>query len=177
MNTAIEEKDIFWMHMALEQAQKAAKLFETPVGAIIIKDDKLIASGYNRREIDNDPTAHAEMIAIREASGVLGGWRLTDCTLYVTLEPCAMCSGALLQSRISRVVFGARDPKAGCIGSIYDLSMEQRFNHQFSVTEGVLGKECGAILSHFFRQLRETRRDGRVVDCARLESEWTVPVP
>ena len=159
------------MSLALEQAKQAAKQGETPVGAVIVYQNELIAAQYNRREMDRSPIAHAEMLAIRQASERLGVWRLSGCTLYVTLEPCPMCAGALVLARIGRLVFGARDPKAGCAGSMYNLVQDVRFNHRLEVCEGVLAEPCSAILSEFFSTLRAQRRDGRVVDCARLESE------
>lgn len=144
-----------WMQLAIAEAKKAEEIGEVPIGAIIVKDNKIVGRGYNRREIDRDPTAHAEMIAIREASVQLGGWRLLNCTLYVTLEPCPMCAGAIVQSRIQRVVYGAKDPKAGCAGTLMNLLQEDRFNHQVEVTPDVLGDQCGHLLTDFFRTLRK----------------------
>jgi len=143
------------MRMALDQANQAFTIGEVPVGAVMVQQGEVIATGFNRREVDQDPTAHAEMIAIREASSKLGSWRLNDTTLYVTLEPCAMCAGAMIQARVSRLVFGAADPKAGACGSICDLLAEPRFNHQVVVQTGVLADECGSILQNFFQQLRQ----------------------
>ena len=144
-----------FMHLALEQAQQAFATGEVPVGAVAVRDGEVIALGSNSREANQDPTAHAEMIAIRAAASRLKTWRLTDTTLYVTLEPCSMCAGAMIQARISRLVFGAFDPKAGACGSICDLLAEPRFNHQVRVDSGVLENECGAILQNFFQQLRQ----------------------
>ena len=144
-----------YMRLAIEEAKKAQTVGEVPIGAVIVKDGEIIASGYNRRETSNDPTNHAEIVAIRRASQVLGGWRLIGCTLVVTLEPCPMCAGAIVQSRIERVVYGTDDPKAGCAGTLMNLLNEPRFNHQVDVVSGVLSSECSALLSHFFRELRK----------------------
>ncbi len=143
-----------WMKLALLEASKAAEIGEVPIGAIIVQDGTIVGSGYNRREIDRDPTAHAEMIAIREASRNLGGWRLLNSTLYVTLEPCQMCAGAIVQGRVERVVYGASDPKAGCAGTLMNLLQEERFNHQVHLVRGVLEEECSQVLKDFFRHLR-----------------------
>lgn len=145
----------FFMKAAIEEAQKAAEIGEVPIGAVIVRDGEIVGRGYNLRETKKDPTLHAEMIAIREASERLGGWRLIGCTLYVTLEPCPMCAGAIVQSRVEQVVYGARDPKAGCAGTLMDLLNEPRFNHQVPVVADVLGEECGQLLSDFFRSLRK----------------------
>ncbi|MCC2686880.1 MAG: CMP/dCMP deaminase zinc-binding, partial [Paenibacillaceae bacterium] len=126
-----------WMGEALEEAYKAQQLREVPIGAVIVKDGEVIGRGHNLRETGHDPTAHAEMLAIREASEYLGAWRLTGCTLYVTLEPCPMCAGAIVQARIDRVVFGSADPKAGCAGTLMNLLQETRFNHQTDIVAGV----------------------------------------
>ncbi|WP_447970789.1 tRNA adenosine(34) deaminase TadA [Nitrospira sp. M1] len=144
-----------YMQLALEQAKEAFERGDVPVGAIIVKDEHVISQGYNTRELDQDPTAHAEMAAIRSASSNLGTWRLNDTTLYVTLEPCAMCAGALVQARISRVVFGASDPKSRAYGSIADFLKEPHFNHLVDVQGGILADECSAILQSFFQQLRD----------------------
>jgi len=147
------------MAECLCEAAKAARLGEVPVGALVVHQGTVIGRGYNLRESSNDPTSHAEMIAIRQAAATLDSWRLLDCTLYVTLEPCVMCMGAIILARIPRLVFGCRDPRAGAVGSIYDLSRDQRLNHQVTVTEGVLGEACSEILSDFFRKLREERKN------------------
>ncbi|MCL4078287.1 tRNA adenosine(34) deaminase TadA [Coriobacteriia bacterium Es71-Z0120] len=149
------------MALALEEARAAADEGEVPIGAVVVCDGAVIARAHNRRETDEDPTAHAEMIAIREAARRLGRWRLSDCTVYVTLEPCPMCAGAMHQSRIDRLVFGAFDPKAGAVGTLYDLSSDERLNHRFSVTSGVLSDECAALLRQFFERLRQERGDER----------------
>ena len=145
------------MQMALDLAQEAYRVDEVPVGAVLVKDGEILATGFNQREGLQDPTAHAELLAIRTTAEVLGSWRLTDTTLYVTLEPCAMCAGAIIQSRISRLVFGTWDPKAGACGSICDLTAETRFNHRVLVDSGVLAEDCRHLLQQFFQQLRETQ--------------------
>lgn len=143
-----------WMREAIAEAKLAEQLGEVPIGAVIVRDGHVIGRGHNLRETNQDPTAHAEIIAIREAAAKLGAWRLLDCTLYVTLEPCPMCAGALVQSRIPTVVYGANDPKAGCAGTLMNLLQEDRFNHQVEVMGGVLQEECGRLLTNFFRKLR-----------------------
>lgn len=152
------EKDIHYMSLAIEEAKKAKKLGEVPIGAVIVHNDLVIARAYNLRESTQNATTHAELSAIQEACTALGSWRLEETTLYVTLEPCPMCAGAILQSRIPRVVYGARDPKGGCVHSLYELLNDARFNHEASVTEGVLGEECGQLLTSFFRAIREKRK-------------------
>lgn len=154
-----DQKDRDWMLVSLQEAAAAAALGEVPVGALVVHDGVIIGRGHNLREGSNDPTSHAEMIAIRQAAAVLGSWRLLDCTLYVTLEPCVMCMGAIILARIPRLVFGCRDPRAGAVGSIYNFSQDERFNHRVAVTEGVLGETCSEMLSNFFRQLRATRKN------------------
>ena len=142
------------MELALEQARLAASLNETPIGAVLVWEGEVVASAFNRRELDRIATAHAEILAINEACRKLGGWRLHKATLYVTLEPCPMCAGAIINARIKRVVYGASDRKAGCCGSILDLFREP-FNHHPEVTGGVLAEESAALLSSFFRKLRK----------------------
>lgn len=142
------------MRVALKQAKKALLLGEVPIGCVIVYEDKIIARGYNRRNTDKNTLAHAEITAIRKASKVIGDWRLEDCTLYVTLEPCQMCSGAIVQARIPRVVIGCMNPKAGCAGSILNLLEMPEFNHQVQVTRGILEEECSAVLKQFFKDLR-----------------------
>ncbi len=142
------------MRAALGQAGKAMKLGEVPIGCVIVCDDKIIARGYNRRNTDKNTLSHAELTAIRRASKKAGDWRLEDCTLYVTLEPCQMCAGAIIQARIPRVVIGCMNPKAGCGGSVLNLLEMPEFNHQAEVTRGVLEEECSAILKQFFKDLR-----------------------
>jgi tRNA(adenine34) deaminase len=147
-----------WMQAAIEEAEKARKIGEVPIGAVIVRNGEIIGRGHNLRETAKDPTLHAEMIAIRQAAERLGGWRLIGCTLYVTLEPCPMCAGAIVQSRIGKVVYGAADPKAGCAGTLMNLLEDERFNHQAEVISGVMAEQCGSLLTHFFRELRERRK-------------------
>ncbi|WP_047153805.1 tRNA adenosine(34) deaminase TadA [Aneurinibacillus tyrosinisolvens] len=147
-----------YMALAIEEAKKAEALGEVPIGAVIVRDGKVIGRGYNLRETGKNPLAHAELTAIKEASETLGGWRLLGTTLYVTLEPCPMCAGAIVQSRVPRVVFGAMDPKAGCAGSLMNLLQDERFNHQVEIVQGVREGECGELLTSFFRSLREQRK-------------------
>ncbi len=154
------EEHKVWMMEAIREAQKAEALNEVPIGAVIVRDHHIIARGHNLRETLRDPTAHAEMIAIRRASEMLNAWRLLDCTLYVTLEPCPMCAGAIVQSRLKRVVYGTPDPKAGCAGTLMNLLQEQRFNHEAEVVGDVLREQCSALLSDFFRKLRKAKNDG-----------------
>ena len=149
--------DKTYMQVALDLAQEAYRAEEVPVGAVLVKDGEILATGFNQREDLQDPTAHAELLAIRTAAEVLGSWRLTDTTLYVTLEPCAMCAGAIIQSRISRLVFGTWDPKAGACGSICDLTAETRFNHRVIIHSGILAEDCRHLLHEFFQQLREAQ--------------------
>lgn len=144
-----------WMKQSLVWANLAKDLDEVPVGALIIKDQQIIGWGYNRREMDKNSLRHAEMDAINLASQSLGTWRLGGCTLYSTLEPCLMCAGALLQARISKVVYGAFDPKGGAMGSLYSLHKDQRLNHQIEVVPGVLSEACGDLLKEFFRKKRK----------------------
>ncbi|BAE05743.1 MULTISPECIES: tRNA adenosine(34) deaminase TadA [Staphylococcus] len=146
--------DEYYMKLAIEEAKKAQKLGEVPIGAIIVKNNEVIASAHNLRETAQLPTAHAEHIAIERASKVLGSWRLEGCTLYVTLEPCVMCAGAIVMSRIPKVVYGATDPKGGCSGSLMNLLEESQFNHRAEIVKGVLEQECGDLLRNFFRELR-----------------------
>lgn len=145
------------MKLALKEAEKAYSIYEVPVGAIIVYKNKIIGRGYNKRESLKDPTAHAEILAIKEASRNLDAWRLEDCTLYVTLEPCAMCAGAIVNSRIERVVIGARDPKRGCCGTVENLLDNPSFNHRSKVVFGILEDECSNIISKFFRELRKIK--------------------
>ncbi|MFZ3171154.1 MAG: tRNA adenosine(34) deaminase TadA [Carboxydocellales bacterium] len=147
--------DEYYMELALAEAEKAFALGEVPIGAVIVRDGEIIAKGHNFRELGKDPTAHAELMAIQTAARKLGGWRLTRTTLYVTVEPCPMCAGAIVQARIPRVVYGALDPKAGAVDSLVDLLRHPGLNHQVEVTSGVLADKCGEIMQRFFRQLRE----------------------
>ncbi len=145
------------MQKALEMAKRAFEMKEVPVGAVVVHQNQILAWGWNRRESLQDPTAHAELLAIQEAAKRLGSWRLTETTLYVTLEPCPMCAGAIIQSRIPRIVFGTKDSKAGACGSVCDLSTGYPFNHRFKVTSGVLQDDCRNILQRFFGMLREVQ--------------------
>jgi tRNA(adenine34) deaminase len=151
-----KESDQIFMRLAIDQALNASALGEVPVGAVLVRDGVVIATGFNQPIGSNDPTAHAEIRAIREAAEILGNYRLTDCDLYVTLEPCAMCAGAIQHSRIRRLVFGASDPKTGACGSVVDLMDEPRLNHHCAVEAGVLARECGELLSEFFAERRRT---------------------
>ena len=144
----------FWMKKALDQAVQAFDQGEVPVGAVIVFEDRIIAEACNQREMLQDPTAHAEMIAITQAAESLGSWRLLDCTLYVTLEPCPMCAGAIVQARIPRVVYGTADPKAGACHTLFSLTSDIRLNHQAAVLGGVMQDDCRAMLQEFFRQQR-----------------------
>ena len=154
-----EEK---YMKEALRQARKAYALEEVPIGCVIVRQDKIIARGYNRRNTEGNTLAHAELTAIRKASRVTGDWRLEDCTMYVTLEPCQMCAGAIVQSRMQKVVIGSMNPKAGCAGSILNLLQMTEFNHQVEIQRGVLESECSAMLSDFFRELREHKKERKI---------------
>ncbi len=151
-----EEK---FMKAAIREARKAEKLEEVPIGCVIVHEGKIIARGYNRRNTDKNTLAHAELLAIKKASKKLGDWRLEGCTLYVTLEPCQMCAGAIVQARMDKVVIGSMNPKAGCAGSVLNLLQISAFNHQVEVEKGVLGEECSAMLSSFFKTLREKKRN------------------
>ena len=150
-----------YMKEAIRQAHKAWKLGEVPIGCVIVRDGKIIARGYNRRNTDKNTLAHAELQAIRKASRAAGDWRLEDCTIYVTLEPCQMCAGAIVQARIPRLVIGSRNPKAGCAGSVLNLLQVPAFNHQVEITEGVLEEECSLMLTNFFRDLWEKKKEAR----------------
>ena len=151
------------MAEALREAGLAAQDGEVPVGALVVRDGVILTRGRNRRETDQDPCAHAELLAIREAAAALGSWRLDGCTVYVTLEPCAMCAGAMVLARIQRCVYGCADPKGGFLGSLGDLSQHERLNHRFAVTAGVLEGECAAALKEFFRGLRTSGRAAKAV--------------
>jgi len=153
---SVEEK---YMKEALKQAKKAYALGEVPIGCVIVHEGKIIGRGYNRRNTDKNTLAHAEITAINKASKVIGDWRLEECTLYVTLEPCPMCAGAIVQARIPKVVIGCMNPKAGCAGSVLDLLHEDGFNHQVETEVGMLGEECSQMLKDFFRELREKKKE------------------
>lgn len=151
-------EDEKYMKLALREAEKAELIGEVPIGAVIVYENEVIATGSNVRETTQATLSHAELIAIEAANKVIGSWRLEDCTLYVTLEPCPMCAGAIVQSRMKRVVFGATDKKAGCAGTLMNLLQEERFNHQVEVTSGVLEDQSGQLLTNFFRQLRSAKK-------------------
>lgn len=153
--------DEFFMNLAMEEAKKAEAIGEVPIGAVIVKDNQVIASAYNLRETTQNAVTHAELLAIEKACAALGTWRLENTTLYVTLEPCPMCSGAILLSRIDKVVYGAVDPKAGCAGTLMNLLADSRFNHQCEVIPGVMADECGGILTQFFRSLRQKKKEAK----------------
>lgn len=148
-----------YMNKAIAQAKKAAANGDVPIGCVIVYGDKIIARGYNKRNLKKTTLAHAELLAIEKASKVLGDWRLEGCTMYVTLEPCQMCAGAIVQARISRVVIGCMNAKAGCAGSIYNLLAEPRFNHQVEITKNVCEETCSRMLSDFFRELRKRKKE------------------
>lgn len=154
-------QDEKYMKAAITQAKKAAALNEVPIGCVIVQDGKIIARGYNRRNTDKNTLAHAELAAIRKASKKTGDWRLEDCTMYVTLEPCQMCAGAIVQSRLKRVVIATMNPKAGCAGSVLNLLQMEAFNHQVEITRGVREEECAALLSDFFRKLRQKKKTAK----------------
>ena len=148
-------RDLTFMQIALEEAARAAAVGEVPIAALIVQGEKVLAQAHNHRELWQDPTAHAEIIAIRAAAAALGTWRLTGTTLYVTVEPCSMCIGAIILARVSRVVFGAWDPKGGACGSVFDLPSEPKLNHRVAVTGGILEQESQALIQKFFKNLRE----------------------
>ena len=153
--------DIYFMKEALGEARKAFEKDEPPVGAVIVKDGEIIARGHNLRESLQDPTAHAEMLAIRAASAKLGKWRLSDCDIYVTLEPCVMCAGAMVLSRLNRLIYGTDDPKAGAVKSLMNLVSDERLNHQIEVKSGILAAECGDLLRRFFSARRKSQVSGQ----------------
>ncbi|MEC3773494.1 tRNA adenosine(34) deaminase TadA [Bacillus velezensis] len=153
--------DEYYMREAIKEAKKAEEKGEVPIGAVLVLHDEIVARAHNLRETEQRSLAHAEMLAIDEACRKLGTWRLEDAVLYVTLEPCPMCAGAVVLSRVDKVVFGAFDPKGGCTGTLMNLLQEERFNHQAEVVSGVLGEECGEMLSAFFRKLRRQKKEMR----------------
>ena len=148
-----------YMRAAIKQAQKAYAINETPIGCVIVYEGKIIGRGYNRRNTDKDPLAHAEIKAIKKASKKMGDWRLEGCTMYITLEPCPMCAGAIVQARIPKVRIGSMNPKAGCAGSVMNLLDEKGFNHQVETEIGILGEECSGMLKEFFRELRKKAKE------------------
>jgi len=148
------QEHVAYMRAAMEEARLAEAKLEVPIGAVVVWQDQIIGRGHNLRETTRDPLAHADLIAIKQASEHLGAWRLLDCRLYVTLEPCPMCAGAIVQARVPQVIYGTTDPKAGCAGTLMNLLQEDRFNHRVDVVSGVLQEECSAMLTQFFRKLR-----------------------
>jgi tRNA(adenine34) deaminase len=156
MNDGAHRTDEEFMRLALAEAYKAADEGETPIGAVLVIGNSVIASCHNMRETWQDSSAHAELLVVREASAKLGRWRLTDATVYVTLEPCLMCSGALVLARVNRLVYGCRDPKAGALGSVYDVVRDGRLNHVYRITPGILEAECSDVLQVFFEKLRQS---------------------
>ena len=155
-------QDEKYMKAAIREAKKAYKLDEVPIGCVIVQNDKIIARGYNRRNTDKNTLAHAEVAAIKKASKKTGDWRLEDCTMYVTLEPCQMCAGAIVQSRLGKVVIGSMNPKAGCAGSVINLLQMKQFNHQVEMITGILEEECSTMLSGFFQELREKKKQAKL---------------
>jgi tRNA(adenine34) deaminase len=147
-------RDEYFMRLALREASRALEHDDVPIGAVIVRDGEVIATGHNEREVRADPTAHAELLALREAARAIGSWRILDAVLYVTLEPCAMCAGAIVLARVPRVIFGAHDPKAGAAGSVLDVLDTPQLNHRPQVESGLLGQECGDLLRHFFTSKR-----------------------
>jgi len=150
----VDERYDEWMEAALAQAAEAEAAGDVPIGAVVVREGRIVAAAHNRRIIDRDPTAHAEMLAIRAAAAAIGDWRLAGCTLVVTLEPCCMCAGAIVLARIERLVYGAADPKAGAVETLYRLCTDERLNHRVEVVSGVLAERCGQVLSAFFRKQR-----------------------
>ena len=165
------EKDQQFMLEAIKEAKKAEAIGEVPIGAIIVYEDQIIGRSHNLRETSQNAITHAELMAIQQACETIGSWRLENTTIYVTLEPCPMCAGAILQSRIPRVVYGARDIKAGCVDSLYRLLNDSRFNHECEVTEGILAEECGQLLTNFFRSIREKKKRAKMEKLIVTESE------
>lgn len=161
MDSEIQKKRMKYMKAALKQAEKAYALGEVPIGCVIVHKDKIIGRGYNRRNTDKNTLAHAEITAINKASRKLGDWRLEDCVMYVTLEPCQMCSGAIVQARIPEVVIGCMNPKAGCAGSILNVLQMPEFNHQVQIVKGVMEEECSRMLTRFFKELRVRVKEER----------------
>ena len=154
----VESQDEFFMKEAIKEAKKAEELNEVPIGAVLVMNGEIISRAHNLRELEQNAIAHAELLAIDQACRQTGSWRLEDSTLYVTLEPCPMCAGAIILSRVKRVVYGASDPKGGCAGTLMNLLEDERFNHQCDVTKGVLEEDCGQLLSQFFRGIRDRKK-------------------
>ena len=153
-----KRRDEKYMKLALKEAKKARDINEVPIGCVIVRDDKVIGKGYNKRNTDKNVLSHAELIAIKQACKKTGDWRLEDCTMYITLEPCQMCAGAMVQARLQRAVIGSMNPKAGCGGSVLNILQMAEFNHQVDVERGVLEEECSGILTEFFADLREQKK-------------------
>ncbi|GAA0337028.1 tRNA adenosine(34) deaminase TadA [Bacillus carboniphilus] len=153
------DRDLYFMSMAIEEAKKAEEIGEVPIGAVLVINDQVIAKAHNHRETDQNALAHAEILVINQACRELGTWRLEDCELYVTLEPCPMCAGALVMSRVKKVIYGAKDPKAGCAGTFMNLLNDERFNHQCEVVSGVMEEKCGQLLTDFFKELRRRKKE------------------
>ena len=162
LSKEIQEEHEFWMKEAIKQAHKAQALGEVPIGAVVVKDGQMIGQAYNLRETAHRATAHAELLAIEDANKNFGAWRLEGASLYVTLEPCPMCAGAIINARIKDLIYGAQDPKAGCVGSLYNLLEDSRFNHQVQVIYNVLSDETGGLLSDFFKDLRTKKKKQRI---------------
>ncbi|MHC0039605.1 tRNA adenosine(34) deaminase TadA [Pseudoneobacillus sp. C159] len=162
--------DVDYMREAIEEAKKAEEIDEVPIGAVIVLDGKIIARAHNLRETEQNALAHAESLAIEKACKETGSWRLENAELYVTLEPCPMCSGAIILSRIKRVIYGAKDPKAGCAGTLMNLLQDDRFNHNSEITAGVLEEECGSLLSNFFKKIREQKKLAKQADQSQLDN-------
>jgi len=156
VNDERESLDLFWMQRALELAQKAESLGEVPIGAVLVKDDQIIGEGYNSPISRHDPTAHAEIMALRDAAKRIGNYRLLNTTLYVTIEPCVMCAGALIHARVKELVFGAAEPRTGAVGSIFEILQSPKLNHQVQVRGDILAEECAGLLQNFFKQRRNT---------------------
>ena len=154
----VEDQDEYFMKEAIKEAKKAEELNEVPIGAVLVMNNEIISRAHNLRELEQSAIAHAELLAIDKACRKTGSWRLEDSTLYVTLEPCPMCAGAIILSRVKRVVYGAGDPKGGCAGTLMNLLQDERFNHQCEITKGVLESECGQMLSDFFRSIRDRKK-------------------
>lgn len=169
----METRDETYMAIALEEARLAFDEGEVPIGAVVVCDGEVVARAHNRRETDADPSAHAEFAAMVAASQALERWRLTGCTVYVTLKPCLMCAGLMVNSRIDRCVYGAPDPKGGALGTLYDVSHDPRLNHEFEVTAGVCADECAELLRTFFRARRAARKAARASACPPAEAEPT----
>jgi tRNA(adenine34) deaminase len=161
MSEKTQETDEWFMRLAIEQAHIASENGDVPIGAVVIHKGRIIGKAYNQREQLNDPTAHAEIIALTQAAAAMESWRLNDCTIYVTLEPCPMCAGALVLARIDRLVYGCDDPKTGACRSLYNIVQDERLNHRLDVTSGVLEEECGRLLQDFFRFRREENKSNR----------------